>query len=83
MSRSRRKHPICGNTVSGFNRGEHWDKKKASRKLRHKTRQILRFCNSESDPVLPELREVSNVWLFQKDGKFRFDPRRLPDCMRK
>ena len=83
MSRSRRKHPFCGITASGFKYGEHEDKKRASRRLRHKTRQIIRSCNVLSDPILPVLRELSSVWWFRKDGKQRFDPNRSPDCMRK
>lgn len=83
MSRSRRKHPICGITASGCKYGEHEDKKRASRRLRHKTRQMIRSCNVESDPILPELRELSDIWWFRKDGKLRFNPDRSSECMRK
>lgn len=83
MSRSRRKHPICGITASGFKYGEHEDKKRASRRLRHRIRQMIRSCFVESDPILPELRELSDIWLFRKDGKLRFDPARSPEGMRK
>ena len=34
-------------------------------------------------PVLPIIREVSNVYDFNKDGKMTFDPAKYPKLMRK
>ena len=83
MSRSRRKRPFCSVTVRGFRHGEHWEKKIASRKIRHRVRQILEKTDPQNDPVLPETRELSDRWSFRKDVKLRFDPSRHPECMRK
>lgn len=33
--------------------------------------------------VMPDSREVSNVWTMAKDGKHYFDPHRYPKEMRK
>lgn len=64
MSRSRKKTPIAGMTNA---RSEKQDKRNANRKLRRKTR---------ADPEhAPLLREVSNVWTFDKDGKIYLTPR--------
>jgi len=64
MSRSRKKTPAGGMTNA---RSEKDDKRRANRKLRRKTRA--------GDPAnAPAIREVSDVWVFQKDGKVRFDP---------
>ena len=68
MSRSRKKTPITGITTA---RSEKQDKRLANRKLRRKTRQVLR-CQDLDGWVLPVLREVSNVWCMDKDGKFWF-----------
>jgi hypothetical protein len=72
LSRSRKKTPITGITTA---RSEKQDKRLANRKLRRKTRQALRCRDLD---VLPVLREVSNVWCMDKDGKFWFGdyPRR-------
>ncbi len=83
MSRSRRKRPFCSVTVCGFRHGEHRDKKIASRKLRHRVRQVLRKFDLGVDHVFPVTRELSNRWTFRKDAKLRFNPLRNPECMRK
>ena len=62
MSRSKRKTPIVGITGTPTEKQE---KRKANRKLRNKVKAQLQKGNE----VLPELREVSNVWAFSKDGK--------------
>lgn len=62
MSRSRRKTPIVGITTA---MSEKFDKGKANRKLRSRVHVAL----DRGDEVLPELREVSDVWTFAKDGK--------------
>jgi len=79
MSRSRRKTPKCAHCTSGYNNGEKEDKQKANRKLRSKSKQLI---NKGIEPML-RLREVSNTWTMQKDGKGRFDPKENPDLMRK
>jgi hypothetical protein len=77
MSRSRRKTPVAGLTTA---ESEKQDKRRANRRLRRRVRAIL---PAEPDAVLPDLREVSCVWAFDKDGKRRFDLRSHPDWMRK
>lgn len=67
MSRSYRKTPISGITIGD---SEKWDKQKANRKLRHKVKEAV----EKDAEVLPERREVSNVYMFWKDGKHWFDP---------
>lgn len=62
MARSRRKTPIIGIAVCDSEKP--W-KRGANRKLRCAVRAAM----SRGDDVLPELREVSNVWTFGKDGK--------------
>lgn len=71
MSRSRRKTPITGITTA---QSEKSDKRTANRKLRRVTKEILRRGSLEDDQILPEIREVSNVWSFAKDGKRWHDP---------
>lgn len=67
MSRSRRKMPITGMTTAD---SEKQDKRLANRKLRRKVRQVL----PEEPEVLPDLREVSDPWTMDKDGKKWIDP---------
>lgn len=62
MSRSRKKTPISGMTTC---KSEKQDKRKANRKLRF----AVRVAISNETEILPELREISNVWSFGKDGK--------------
>lgn len=71
MSRSRRKTPITGIIAA---QSEKSDKRIANRKLRRVTKEILRRGSLEDDQILPEIREVSNVWSFAKDGKRWHDP---------
>jgi hypothetical protein len=72
MTRSRRKYPACSNTTSGHNRGEHDDKKRASRRFRRLVRALL----DSGVHVMPLLREISNPWQWRKDGKNRFQDER-------
>jgi len=65
MSRSRKKNPVKGITRAD---SEKEDKRNANRKFRRKIKQ--EFYKGEEQ--LPELRELSNVWAFDKDGK-RYD----------
>lgn len=62
MSRSFKKTPAGGITTV---KSEKQDKRIANRRLRSRVRQAVR----EGDEVLPERREISDVWCFGKDGK--------------
>lgn len=64
MSRSYRKHLVAGHC---YCRSEKKDKQFANRKFRHRIRLIIKK-DAESE-VLPVLREVSDVWNMEKDGK--------------
>ena len=78
MSRSRRKHPFCGILKAD---SEKQDKRAYNRRFRHAAEQALK-----TDPTgesLPILREHSDPWDMDKDGKFRFDPVKHPKLMRK
>jgi hypothetical protein len=75
MSRSRKKVPITGIAVCD---SEKQDKQKANRKLRAAVRVALAF----DQDMMPELRAVSNVWTFGKDGK-QWLGNRFPELSRK
>ena len=77
MSRSRRKTPVRGITTA---ESEKQDKRIANRKLRRRVRSVLR---RDAEAPLPHLREVSDPWMMDKDGKAPFDPARHPNEMRK
>jgi hypothetical protein len=62
MSRSRKKTPVHGITTAA---SEKEDKRDANRKFRRKTKQQVDKCEDN----LSELREISNIWSFGKDGK--------------
>ena len=62
MSRSKKKTKIHGITTAETEKG---NKQKANRKLRRIVKERLK---SKKDN-LPKLREVSDVWDFDKDGK--------------
>jgi hypothetical protein len=62
MARSHRHTPIFGITTS---KSEKRDKRIANRRLR---RAVLRSILRGSE-IMPLLREVSDVWSFDKDGK--------------
>lgn len=62
MSRSRRKSPITGVTTAVTEKG---NKRDANRKLRRLNRAKIH----KNDFDLFQLREISNVWAFDKDGK--------------
>lgn len=68
MSRSYRKSPFHGNCADS----DKADKVAANRRLRRAVRANLRDYDDDAD-VLPELRGVSDVWDFAKDGKSRYD----------
>ncbi len=78
MSRSRRKHPFRAITTAD---SEKQEKRAYNRRFRHAAEQALK-----ADPTgesLPVLREYSNPWCMDKDGKVRFDPAKYPKAMRK
>lgn len=75
MSRSRKKVPITGVAVC---ESEKQDKRKANRKLRASVRVAI----ADDREVMPQLREVSNVWTFGKDGKGWWGDR-FPEVYRK
>jgi len=62
MSDSKKKTKIVGITTA---KSEKEDKREANRKLRRITKQKIK--KGEWD--IPQLREVSNIWCFTKDGK--------------
>ncbi len=79
MSRSRRKHPFCGIIKNADS--EKQDKRAYNRRFRHAAEQALK-----ADPTsesLPILREHSDPWSMDKDGKIRFDPAKHLKLMRK
>jgi hypothetical protein len=78
MSRSRKHTPISGHTNA---RSEKRDKRAANRKLRRRIRATMQ-ANPETES-LPELRELSDVWGMDKDGKHYFDADEYPTLMRK
>jgi hypothetical protein len=61
MSRSYRKSPFMGVTCA---RSEKDDKRVANRRLR---RVVVNSIRNEKE--MPLTREISNVWLFSKDGR--------------
>lgn len=62
MSHSFKHLPITGITTC---RSEKYDKRLANRCLRRVTKQIL----PDEDTVFPEMRELTDIWCFGKDGK--------------
>ncbi|MBK6835329.1 MAG: hypothetical protein IPG89_14105 [Bacteroidetes bacterium] len=62
MSRSLKKTPISGITKA---ESEKEDKRLANR--RH--RRVTKIEVNKGDEVVGKLKEVSNVWSFEKDGK--------------
>ena len=80
MSRSRRHTPIIGMTVAD---SEKQDKRLANRALRRLARVTLAIYGEEVE-VMPVIRDVSNVWAFEKDGRQYLDnPALFPREMRK
>ncbi len=62
MSRSKKKAKIQGITNAD---SEKENKRNANRKFRRSVKQRI----IKGEDVLPEVREISNVWSFGKDGK--------------
>ncbi len=59
MTRSKRKTPICGVTGGSDKK----DKRTANKRFRKIMKDVTKFVR---------LREISDVWCFNKDGKFWF-----------
>ena len=78
MSKSKKKTSIGGITTAC---SEKQDKRLYNRRYRHACRQILN-TNSVCE-LLPHVREYSNPWSMDKDGKVWFDAAKFPKLMRK
>jgi hypothetical protein len=78
MARSRKKTPVQGMTTAN---SEKQDKRLYNRRFRRISKQAI-HVESERE-VLPHLKEYSNPWCMDKDGKARFDPKKHPEWMRK
>ena len=65
MSRSRKKNPVRGITSAD---SEKKDKRDANRRFRRKIKQQV----DQGEEQLSERRELSDVWMSEKDGK-RYD----------
>ena len=69
MSRSRKKNPWIGNC------GDKSEKK--DKRLAHKSlRQAERRAIMNGDEIFPNLKSVSCVWTWNKDGKHMFHDKR-------
>jgi glycerol-3-phosphate dehydrogenase len=75
MARSYRHTPIFGITTSS---SEKQDKRIANRRLRRAARHAMQ----RGKEMLPTLREVSDVWSFDKDGR-KYDRAAGAQAMRK
>jgi hypothetical protein len=69
MSRSYRKHDIIANCGRGGG-SEKYDKRLANRSLRHNVTRLLHVDPEQE--ILPVMREVSDKWDMNKDGKSYF-----------
>ncbi len=66
MSRSRKKTSIFSITTAPSDKA---DKVNANRRLHRLVKERLKDDEFIDEIVLPQLREISNVWDFAKDGK--------------
>lgn len=86
MGKSRKHTSVTGNTCSA---SEKQDKIMAHRRMRRLARgrlhkhTVAKLTEEDAEDLPCRLREVSDVWTFDKDGKHRFDPRVDPELMRK
>lgn len=74
MTRSRKHTPIFSATTA---ESEKQDKRMANRKLRRAVNDELEKAKDPEiaeEIVMPELREVSDVWKMDKDGKRYWNP---------
>ena len=77
MARSKRKTPVIAITTAT---SEKDDKLASHRKIR---RTIRRIIPTNPDSTLPLEKELTNTYSMAKDGKLRFDPKKLPKLLRK
>ena len=77
MSRSFKKNPFCGMSCA---ESEKKDKQRYNRKFRRIDKQSIK---KQDDMLLTSVKEVSNPWAMDKDGKQRFRKDVHPDLMRK
>ena len=75
MSKSEKKTKIRGITTA---KSEKENKQDANRKYRRIVKQKIKSNESE----LPKVREISNVWSFDKDGK-KYDSEMTDKDLRK
>lgn len=78
MSRSRKKSPFTSRTTSV---SEKEDKRLYNRRYRHVVKQLMHI--DPTADILPHLRDYSNPWAMDKDGKWLFDPKKYPQFLRK
>jgi hypothetical protein len=78
MARSKRKRPIQGITTT---QSEKKDKQSAHRRYRRTVKAVLQQVPDAE--IFPQVRELSDPWSMDKDGKVRFDPTKYPKDMRK
>lgn len=75
MSRSRNKLKFRAITTA---KSEKKDKQETNRKFRRIVKQNVKIGNED----LPKIREISNIWSFDKDGKI-YDPDMTAKDLRK
>jgi len=75
MSRSHKKHPVCGISTSD---SEKLDKKIWHSRFRTTSKQNLRTCNDYENLIDVHFREMSNVWAMAKDGRQWLNTSRKP-----
>lgn len=84
MSRSRKKQAICGITSA---ESEKKDKVSTHRKLRKTEKTLCAMSNIEiiDDVIFPKKQEVSNKYLYAKDGKQKISKKSeyYKKCLRK
>jgi len=78
MSRSKKRTPIGGITTA---RSEKQDKRLYNRRYRRACKQLLH--TTPECELMPHLRECSDPWVMDKDGKIWFDPKKYPKETRK
>lgn len=75
MSRSRKKNPFVGFTTAD---SEKKDKTKSNKKLRRIQKEKLNKSFIDFDGnVFPDIKEVSNIYDFAKDGKKFYDNNKI------
>ncbi|MCK9596245.1 hypothetical protein M0R19_03620 [Candidatus Pacearchaeota archaeon] len=85
MSHSFKKSPICGFTSCSSEKG---DKKIANKKHRKINKCLILKIIKESDEenseiIFKDMKELTDVFFFNKDGKSFFDEKKHPSLMRK